>query len=488
LEHTAISLKPEKHLDGSHPDTEPGIEPGSPPSAPEKGSVIHVVLPVKRQQEVTFSFKPPAWDNLAASANRLLKFEFPVLRDIKVYERLIKTNAVSAGLSKKMLDTLSLPSLETIYRHLWQSGLAQPEASPFNAWLALFLLVEDLDEFDGAQLLIHDIEQLGLRDTGAMHSYYYRGPLNRENMITFLTGHGYRTDLLETLGAPEPESDADLQLAYFACRRLSHPLPWAELLARLSGSDLAKFPRLGRLQAVQALLQKQVWIRTPLTGQTLPAMAAQLRQLLQTEAMADISARYQLPRPVRELVIVEGETEKLLLPLFAQAIGLDFHRLGIEVLPAGGKNHVLSLYKTHAQTLSIPICVILDSDAAEIAQELQGYRRDQDCIFQIEEGEFEDLYDLGLTLKTINRHYQPFPEVTPSRYQELATAQNARGRVQALKALWQAYNLGSFDKIEFAGKYADTFTPPHKNKVYPQPPEAIRKLLNAIMAIHTGKG
>jgi hypothetical protein len=321
-----------------------------------------------------------------------------------------------------------------------------------------------------------------------MHSYYYRDSLSRANMITFLAGHGYRTDFLEIADPEKSDTEADLQLAYFACRQLSHSLPWAELLARLSRADLEKFPRLAWLQAVQALLQKQPWIRTPLNGQTLPAMAAQLKHLLHSADMAELSAQANLPRPVRELVIVEGETEKLLLPLFAQAMGLDFNRLGIEILPAGGKNHVLSLYKTHAQTLKAPICVILDSDAAEIAQELQGFRREQDCIFQIEEGEFEDLYDLGLTLKTINRHYQPFPEVTPTRYQEIADAQNARGRVQALKALWQAYNLGSFDKIEFAGKYADTFTPPHKNKVYPQPPEAIRRLIDTIMAIHAGKG
>jgi hypothetical protein len=264
-------------------------------------------------------------------------------------------------------------------------------------------------------------------------------------------------------------------------------LPWSDLLAKLTGPDLEKFPRLAWLKAVQALLQKQPWIRTPLNGQTLSAMVAQLKLLLQTEDIAEIAQEFDLPRPVRELVIVEGETEKLLLPLFAQAMGLNFSRLGIKVLPAGGKNHVLSLYKAHARTLQIPICVILDSDAAEIASELQGHQRSQDCIFQIEEGEFEDLYDLGLTLKTINRHYQPFPEVTPARYRELAEAQNVRGRVQMLKLLWQAYNLGSFDKVEFAGKYADTFTPPHKNKVYPQLPEAIRRLINTIMAIHAGQ-
>jgi hypothetical protein len=452
----------------------------------EKGKLIQVALPAERYREASFNFKIPLWDNLAASANRLLKFEFPAIRQAKVYERLIKTNVISAGLSKKVLETLPLPSLEHIYRELWQACCGRAE-SPLNGWITLYLLLEEMSEFDPEQMLLQDIEQLGLRDTGTMPSYYYEGPLNREHMITFLAGHGYQTDFLT--GLSEPVTDSDLQLAYFACRRLSAPLPWMELLACMNSFELGKYARLARLNAIATILRKQDWVNhQSVTVQNLLSGAAQLASLLQEDQISVVATQLDMARPVKTLVIVEGETEKLLLPLFANALGQNFNTLGIELIPAGGKNHVLSLYKENARVLQIPICVILDSDAAEIAAELQADCRPQDCIFQIEEGEFEDLYDLALTLKTINRHYQPYPEVTPSRFQELAEANQAKGRVQALKALWQSYNLGSFDKIEFAGKYADTITPTSKSKAPPQPPIAIRKLIETILAVHAGKG
>src|SRR5262249_16169680 len=100
--------------------------------------------------------------------------------------------------------------------------------------------------------------------------------------------------------------------------------------------------------------------------------------------------------------------------------------------------------------------------------------------------EFEDLYDLNLILRAINRHYQPYPEVTRERFQELAEASQAKGRVQALKVLWQSYNQGSFDKIEFARRYAEMIKPDTQHGKLVTPPAGSRKVVETILKVPTG--
>lgn len=404
----------------------------------------------------------------------MLKFEFPSVREIKVYERLIKTNVLSTGLSKKALDALPLPSLEMIYTRLWQAWFGD-QATFADEWLCLFLLAEDLTGFQLEALVQKDIEQLGMRDTGAMHSYYYRESLTREQMTTFLDRHGYRTDYL----GPE----ALRQKTYLACRRLTRPLPWSALLDRLDTAELARYPRLAYLKAIHQELTEKQWNTRPITPETISRQLGQLSQWLNHKDFSRIGAAYRQARPVKSLLIVEGETEKLLLPIFAQAMNLNFDELGIHILPAGGKNHVLSIYRQQAKVLNCPIFTILDQDAQGIAEEIRADFRKGDYIFTIQEGEFEDLYDLPLVLRTINRNYQPYPEVTVEGFRKIAANSNARGRVQTLRAVWQAYNLGTFDKIEFAIKYAEAFRQMAGPQAANTPPKAIRKLIETILTV-----
>lgn len=429
----------------------------------------------ERGNPLQFNFKKPAWDNLAASANRLLKFEFPVIREIKVYERLIKTNVLSTGLSKKALEAMPLPALEMIYTRLWQAWFGE-QANQEDQWLCLFLLAEDLAGFQLETQVQEDIKQHGLRDVGAMHSYYYQETLSASQITTFLSQHGYRTDYLHP-------GSGTYQKTYLACRRLSNPLPWSALLNKLDAGELIRYPRLAYLKAVYTELSRKGWNKTPITPESLPKALDQLGQWIQHKDFSAIGATYHQARPVKTLVIVEGETEKLLLPVFAQAMNLDFDQLGVHILPAGGKNHVLSIYRQQAAVLNCPIFVVLDQDAQAIGDKIRADLRKGDYIFTIQEGEFEDLYDLRLVLKTINQNYQPYPEVSEYGFQEIATQSYAKGRVQTLKALWQAYNLGSFDKIDFAMKYAEAFQRgPAGIEPYPLP-KAIRRLIETILTI-----
>ena len=489
MEPAIIPPKPEKSAkpEGALTEVSQKATTSAQPQISEKSRPIEVLLPDERYQETSLLFKVPVWDNLAASANRLLKFEFPPKREVKVYERLIKTNGLSSGLSKKVLESLPVSWLETIYRDLWQSFCGESD-SPVNNWLSLFLLIEEFEEFELSQWVVDDIRLLGERDTGVTHSYYYREALNRDAMMALLSGNGYRTDFLSALDETQAEDDTSLQLAYLACRRFTRVLPWMELLACLGPGDWIKFPRLARLQRILELLDSVLDMQESLNAENFIQRAYWMQGFLGQAEVSEAAVLAGLPCPVKELVIVEGETENLLLPLFAKAKGLDFNALGIYLLPAGGKNHVLSLYRENALNLRIPICVVLDCDAESIVEELREHLRPQDYIFHIAEGEFEDMYDLPLIIQTINHYYQPYPELNELGFDEIAKESQAQGRVQMLKAVWQTYNLGSFDKIKFASQYAELFTMKIAEKAGGRHiPSAIEKLIRTIVQVRAGE-
>jgi predicted ATP-dependent endonuclease of OLD family len=67
----------------------------------------------------------------------------------------------------------------------------------------------------------------------------------------------------------------------------------------------------------------------------------------------------------RSVLLVEGATEKLLLPPVFQKMGYDLNRLGISVVEVGGKTK-FSLFAKVCQALEIPFVVLADHDLREI--------------------------------------------------------------------------------------------------------------------------
>ena len=49
----------------------------------------------------------------------------------------------------------------------------------------------------------------------------------------------------------------------------------------------------------------------------------------------------KLKFPIEKVILVEGITEEILLPVFARKLGYDFYANGVQVIPAGGKNQVV---------------------------------------------------------------------------------------------------------------------------------------------------
>ena len=151
-----------------------------------------------------------------------------------------------------------------------------------------------------------------------------------------------------------------------------------------------------------------------------------------------------LKYPIQKLLLVEGITEEILLPVFSRYLGFDFYREGIHIVAAGGKNQVVKMYYRLIEELRIPIFVLLDKDAEDNINQIKPKLRDIDKIHLVSCGEFEDLLPKSLIIKTLNNELSNFASVSDEDFApELSSAEN-------LENIFKTKGLHEFKKAEFA--------------------------------------
>lgn len=168
-----------------------------------------------------------------------------------------------------------------------------------------------------------------------------------------------------------------------------------------------------------------------------------LKSLAQDDNQAENRANMVLKFPIEKVVIVEGITEEILLPRFAKVCGQDFEKSGVTLISAGGKNQVVKLFYQLAETLKLPMFVLLDNDAKKNRQEIQPKLREGDSVYVLESGEFEDVLPLNLIKRTLNRHLRNYSSVS---LEELRTE---LPMTQTLADIFKQRGL-EFKKAEFA--------------------------------------
>lgn len=148
--------------------------------------------------------------------------------------------------------------------------------------------------------------------------------------------------------------------------------------------------------------------------------------------------------PAKIVLLVEGATEEKLLPIFAEKLGVDLDKTGVQLIAAGGKNQVIRLYKKLYKRLNLPILILLDADASLIADGIREFQREEDRILVIQRGEFEDILPINLIHRTINTFHRLTTQVTK---QELEIDMPM---TSLLDNLWKEKGLGEYDKVKFA--------------------------------------
>lgn len=148
--------------------------------------------------------------------------------------------------------------------------------------------------------------------------------------------------------------------------------------------------------------------------------------------------------PVELVVIVEGATEETLLPEFGRILNFNFDKNGIYIIPAGGKNQVVKLYYELAESIKLPIFVLLDKDAKENLEEIKPKLRDIDKIHLLKCGEFEDLLPTDLISRTITDEYGNISII------ENDMLNTNISRVKTLEEFFKTRGMHEFKKAEFA--------------------------------------
>lgn len=156
------------------------------------------------------------------------------------------------------------------------------------------------------------------------------------------------------------------------------------------------------------------------------------------------SKKYKLLFPINKVVIVEGITEEILLPVFANKLKLNFEEKGILLLGAGGKSKSPALYLKLKDKLKIPIILLFDNDAKEIKNLLDKQLNKKDMSLIIEKGEFEDILSLNLLKRSLNKEYEPITQVIKS---DLLISNRM---TENIEYFYKSRHLGEFKKSKLS--------------------------------------
>ena len=151
-----------------------------------------------------------------------------------------------------------------------------------------------------------------------------------------------------------------------------------------------------------------------------------------------------LKYPIEKVLLVEGLTEELLLPVFAKKLDYDFDKYGVQIIPAGGKNQVVKMYYKLVNELKIPIYILLDRDAEANINQIKPKLRTTDKIHLVSCGEFEDLLPQSLLIKTVNSLFSNFASINSTEFNsEISNVEN-------LEEIFKKFGTCNFKKADFA--------------------------------------
>lgn len=183
---------------------------------------------------------------------------------------------------------------------------------------------------------------------------------------------------------------------------------------------------------------------TELITENSPINLKWLSLLSKSENPNEASFKQGYRYPIKKLIICEGITEEILLPVFANLLGYNFDQNGIQILSAGGKNQVVKMFYQYVEELKIPIFVLLDNDAKPNSLEIVPRLRNCDKIHLLEHGEFEDALPVKLierTLKYATENISELPISHPNSSDRM---------VHYLEEFFKKRGAHEFKKAEFA--------------------------------------
>ena len=98
----------------------------------------------------------------------------------------------------------------------------------------------------------------------------------------------------------------------------------------------------------------------------------------------------------RKVLIVEGDTEKLVFPEYAKRIGLDFDSVGNTIIEVGGKRNI-KVFADLAISFGIPVCFAYDIDSSDFDNEQEEKEYNETL---------ESYKEKGVRVFSFNKNYE----------------------------------------------------------------------------------
>jgi hypothetical protein len=184
--------------------------------------------------------------------------------------------------------------------------------------------------------------------------------------------------------------------------------------------------------------------------------------------LEDISNEFQkiieqLPESINEvrdakcIILVEGATEELAIPAMAIKYGKPLANRKIHVWNSKSKQKVnMDFMKIKDNLPDVKIVALIDSDAKKEKDELERLtkgKRNKYSYKYIDEGTFEDLIPLNVSLAAINELYDLQPPL------QLCDIDNSKAVVKQFEKLLNNLHAGNFDKVKFINKVISLMRP-----------------------------
>jgi len=175
------------------------------------------------------------------------------------------------------------------------------------------------------------------------------------------------------------------------------------------------------------------------------------------------------------IVLVEGQSETLILPAFARLLGTNFNAMAIHIEACHGAKQVVKHYLNLKELTVLPIVCVLDADVSESAEIISDSLRSTDKMITVSQGEIEDSFSNAAFHRLINIYLRESGCLEPIPYAEIM--QDNGDRLDTIDRLFRIRGLGNFDKIGFAETVANNLS---KSDV----PEDGKRIIGAIVEIH----
>jgi hypothetical protein len=367
--------------------------------------------------EKPFNIIQPNSEQVWACFQRCLAFEDPQAR----WERL--QNLIAKQLHDEALKARDMPALplefqDHLFGQLYGFNGTDPTDIEYGTAAIVLNVVLALEDIDNFEQIAFDSWKITLNES-------------RSKEIARLFPKTVEDDAIRELSKDLGLSEAQ----HLWLQHMRRAVPNWSLLFK-SG------PWSGDARVTFVCEQLSAFASQNLTAQGYLAARTAFREALRQN-------RHELPGSFlpEAMLLVEGETESILLPHFANLLGFDFSTMGVMLMSAGGARQVARKYFELRDVVTLPMVLCVDADAGEEIEVAKESLRDSDRLHIWKDGEIEDTLETQVLVQQLNAFLQSTGApgtVSPSDFPA------GHRRTVLLNRLWRARGLGNFDKIGFA--------------------------------------